>query len=374
MSIGLREGWLSVVLLAIAGCGQAASGGVGAAEQAGGAGGADTRDLGHGGGGAGNAGEAGANRGCEGEPLECEDCPTLEDFRDSCADAFRTTCGGTLVGPLRADAEAYTYCYGADGALIGSIVEDTDSPSNRQVLGLDCAALGESQSLCDADGPASLLAPDSESIEIGWFSFFDGGYRFKRRLDQLSPQQLALAQAIQIVPPTGACWQDAAEMSVTVTAGDMVRELRANEYNGTCGRDVTLVDFEAVSALLDTVQCLPAKGYEHDTPEAAPSITPDDGCWHGLFNAHGSSPEWWFRTEIPDAGEYRIALEACGDRRLELELFEQDATTSVATATGTGECPVLAHTFAAGGSYALRVRMVGGSYAGDFFLSLESRP
>jgi hypothetical protein len=46
----------------------------------------------------------------------------------------------------------------------------------------------------------------------------------------------------------------------------------------------------------------------------------------------------------------------------------------VATAAGNGGCPVLAHTFAAEGTYALRARMVGGSDARDFYFSLESSP
>jgi hypothetical protein len=221
-------------------------------------------------------------------------------------------------------------------------------------------------------GASGILAAESEAIEIHGFNFFSGGHRFERRLDQLSPEQLALAEAIRVVPSTGDCWEDAIEMSIVVTAGAAERAFVANEYTGTCGRDGTLVDFEAVSALLDTVECLPAQGYDGGSAETAPSIVPDDGCRHGLFNASGATPDWWFRMEIPAAGEYRISLDACGDRVLLLDLFEEDATTEVASTSGEGECPVLTHAFADAGSYALRVQMLSGVYAGDFFLALET--
>ena len=79
-----------------------------------------------------------------------------------------------------------------------------------------------------------------------------------------------------------------------------------------------------------------------------------------------------FRIQIPVAGEYGIALDRCGDRGLLLDLFDSDSTTKLASASGNGECPVLTHTFANSGVYALRVQMQSGTQAGDFFLALES--
>jgi hypothetical protein len=221
-------------------------------------------------------------------------------------------------------------------------------------------------------GGGNMLAADSEAIAIEWFNFFAGGYRFERRLDQLSPKQLKLAEAIKVVPPTDECWADADGMSITVTSADTSREFFANAYTGTCGNDLTLVDFEAVNALLDTVHCLSAKGYNGVSAETAASIVPDDGCRHGLFNATGATPEWWFRVAIPAAGEYQVSLDACGDRNLSVDLFEDDAATAVASTLGEGACPVLTHAFAAPGSYALRIKMLSGQRAGDFYLAIES--
>lgn len=276
-----------------------------------------------------------------------------------------------MVGPLGAAPFGYTYCYAGDGTLIGKVTEDSDSPSSRIVDGSDCTAEGPNEALCE-DGPLAIITPKSEAIQVSWFNYFQGGYRFERRLDQLSPEQLELAQAIEVVPPTGDCWEDGAGISITVTEGDTEHEFSANEYTGTCGREVTLVDYDAATALLGTVECLSAKGYDGETPDTAPSISADDGCFHGLFNATGASPQWWFRAEIPAAGEYRVVVADCGDRDIELELFEEDATTAVASTSGTGACPVLAHELTTAGSYMLQVRMLGGSQAGDFYLSLES--
>lgn len=317
----------------------------------------------------GDAGDAGATQACEDEPLDCDDCPTLESFRASCASAFVTTCGGTMVRPVGlSPSEVTSYCYASDGTLTGKIVE-VDVPHSRSVDGSDCEAEGTAMSLCSG---ASIITAESEAIEIHWFNFFAGGYRFKRRLDQLSPEQLGLAQAINIVPGSDDCWEDAVELAITVTGGDTVRAFSANEFNGHCGRDVTLVEFEAASALLHTAHCLSAKGYDGGSPETAPSIVPDDGCWHGLFNSSGPESEWWFRTDIPAAGEYQISFDACGDRGLRLDLFEDDATTEVASTSSEGECPVLTHTFNDAGSYVLRVEKIAGTYAGDFFMALES--
>src|SRR4051812_29436606 len=120
----------------------------------------------------------------------------------------------------------------------------------------------------------TIFTPESEAIQIDWFNFFDGGYRFARRREKLSPQQLDLLEAIKIVTSSEDCWEDAVEMSVTVTAGDTNRAFAANEYTGTCGRDVTLVDFEAVSALLRTVECLSSQGYDGSSLATAPTIVP----------------------------------------------------------------------------------------------------
>ena len=290
---------------------------------------------------------------------------------------------GTLHAMLVAMARLLFHTLLAGLALVcGCSDADDDAPGDvgRGGTGFGGAGGAPVMNVTEAGsgghgGEANLVeifTSESEAITVSWFNFFAGGYRFARKREQLSPEQLDLVEAIKVVSSTDDCWEDAAEVSVVVTAGDTNRTYSANEYAGNCGRDVTLVDFQAVSALLDTVQCLSAKGYDASSPEASPTIVPDDGCWHGLFNATGESPAWWFRLEIPAAGEYAISLDRCGKRELVLDLFESDAETELTSASSDGECPVLTHTFADAGSYALRVEMQSGTQAGDFFLSLQS--
>jgi hypothetical protein len=237
--------------------------------------------------------------------------------------------------------------------------------------GDDRAHGGNAVTKNEPTGAEKVISADSDAIEVHRFSFWEGGYRWTRRLDRLSTKQLELAKAIAVVPPTGECWEDAAEMSVVVSAGASQHRFSANEFRGTCGRGATLVDFERVKALVDTVHCLSAKGYDGKSPEKAASLVPGEGCWHGLFNGGGATPEWWFKMEVAAAGEYQILLDGCADRELRLDLLESDATTELASATEQGECPALTHTFEAPGSYALRVDMLSGTSAGDFFLSVE---
>jgi len=219
----------------------------------------------------------------------------------------------------------------------------------------------------------SIWTPDSDSIDIQWFAYFRGGYHFTRQRDQLSPQQLELAQAIKVVPSSNACAADYIELAIGVTSGDRTQKYIANEYTADCQRGGTMVDYAAVSALLDTVNCVSSKNYDGSSASSAPNIVADDGCRHGLFNASGSTRDWWFRVEIPAAGLYRFGIDACNDRQLRLDLFESDGTTELESASGSGSCPLLMHQFAHAGTNLVRVAMLSGVSAGDFYFGV-TRP
>lgn len=223
-----------------------------------------------------------------------------------------------------------------------------------------------------AGAQSSIFTPQSDFIEIGWFNFWSGGYRWVKRRDQLSTEQLALAKAITVVSSTEACTEDAVETRVSVTDGDARHDYYANDYAGTCGRDETLVEFSAVTALLDTAHCLSSQGYDGDSWEKAPTLVPDDGCWHGLFNFSGEARGWWFRIEIPAAGDYTIAFDDCGDRDLQVELLDAGRTTALGTAPAGHDCPVLTQSFEVSGTYALHVESGSGAQAGDFYMSVAS--
>jgi hypothetical protein len=201
--------------------------------------------------------------------------------------------------------------------------------------------------------------------------YFRGGYRFVREREQLSTEQLALVEAIQVVPHSDECWQDANGMRVIVTTGESESIFDANEFNGDCGTGFTMVDYRAVSAVLATVHCLAAKSYDGQSPAGAPTISAGDGCQHGLFNGGGAKPDWWFRLAIEAPGEYRFSLPQCGDRGLLIELFESDAVAPLASAASASECASLTHSFAEAGTYLVHVKMQSGVYGGDFYLSVD---
>ena len=214
----------------------------------------------------------------------------------------------------------------------------------------------------------------SDSIEIHWFSFWAGGAKFGKSRAELTEEELSIVETMTIIPPTEDCWSDSGEATVIVTSAGTEHRYMANEYDGTCGRDGTLIDYEPVQALRDLAHCLSAKSYDGSTLATAASIKAGDGCYHGLFNGSSTTPEWWFLLEMPTAGPLHVSLDGCGDRDLELVLFDATGTTSIASATRVAgaTCPELVLTVPAPGSYAIRVDMRAGTYAGDFFLRVDS--
>lgn len=225
-----------------------------------------------------------------------------------------------------------------------------------------------------AQDGTQVFTDESEAIEIGWFSFWTGGYRFHKRRDQLSEQQLRLVQEIRTIPSREECWADVAGASVTITDAGKRREYRANEHDGTCGTDATMVGYDAVSAFLATARCLSAKGYDASALDSAPTVAADDGCFHGLFSGSGATPAWWFRVDISTAGEHRVAIDRCWDRDLRLTFLDPTGVDELATSDGNAdaECPSLTHRFDEPGNYVLKIEMDAGNSAGDFYVRVDT--
>jgi len=85
-----------------------------------------------------------------------------------------------------------------------------------------------------------ILAAGSEAIEIRGFSHWTGAFGFERRLTQLSPKQLALAEAIKVVPSTGGCWEDAIARVVGIDNSERRLET-ARRLVGEHGLEMTLL-------------------------------------------------------------------------------------------------------------------------------------
>jgi hypothetical protein len=211
---------------------------------------------------------------------------------------------------------------------------------------------------------------------VWWFSFFGGGAKFAKTREELTAEELAIVELMATIADNDSCVSDGPEASVTVETDGVLDSYYASYFGGACGRDVRLIAYEPVGALFSLLGCKTAKGYDGSTLETAPTITPGDGCYHGIFNASTTTPEWWFVLTVPEAGTVRVMLDSCGDRDLELTLFDETgetplaSTTSANTAAGA-ECPELAHEVEAG-NYAVYVDMRAGTNAGDFFLRADS--
>lgn len=222
--------------------------------------------------------------------------------------------------------------------------------------------------------PVHVWTEDSRAVEVTWFSFWDGGYQWVLDRAQLSAEQLELLGAIETVTPEGPCAADIAEVGLRVidTPGT-AREYYAMEQ--ACGAfGGVQVDYGQLAALLETVSCLSAKGYDGSTLAAAAQIATGDGCRHGLFNAYEQTPTWWFLVDVERPGRQRVTIHGCGERQLGLELFDASGVFGLASTPAADVCPVLEHDFVEPGTYALRVEMTAGGSAGDFFLSVARVP
>jgi hypothetical protein len=217
----------------------------------------------------------------------------------------------------------------------------------------------------------------SDSIDITWFSFFGGGARFVKTREELTAEELAIVAGMATIPADDdICVEDAGEARVVVYSNSVPDLYYASQYDGSCGRAVRLVAYEPVHALLELVGCKTAKAYDGSTLETAASITPNDGCYHGIFNSSDATPKWWFVLVVPTAGTLSVMLDSCGDRDLELTLFDETGETALATTTSAmnaagAECPELTLDVEPG-NYAVYVDMRGGTYAGDFYIRTES--
>jgi hypothetical protein len=255
-------------------------------------------------------------------------------------------------------------------------------PSRAALLGLliagapGCSSGSETDDTPEKGSPnGPIWTSESDSIEIEWFSFWQGGVRFGKAQEELTTDELAIVESMATVADNGNCFTDSAVATITVDSDGVLNEYSTSEYGGDCYHDKPLIAYEPVQALLDLADCNSAKAYDGSTLETAPPITANDGCYHGLFNATTTTPKWWFALEVPTAGTLRVTLAECGDRDLELSLLDVTGMTTIASATSasgaSGSCPELVLDREAG-SYVVHVDMRAGTYAGDFFLRVES--
>jgi len=223
-----------------------------------------------------------------------------------------------------------------------------------------------------------IWLPTSVGIEGSWSAFFDGGFRLELTRDEMTPEQLEALGRVVTIPSNDLCFADGAFISIIVldTNGSS-NTYFAEESDGTCNRGEPSVSFEPADQVLQSAGCLAGKQYSDRLASLGTtlSLPVGTGCWHGLFNASGESPVWWFFFEVSEAGQtLEFTIEECADRQLSLAVYDERGEGRIAEQVGSGvedDCPVLLHTFPEAGTYSLQVDMLGGNVAGDFFLSAE---
>jgi hypothetical protein len=216
---------------------------------------------------------------------------------------------------------------------------------------------------------------ESESIAISSGSFFGGSSRFEKQREELTAEELVLLGSITTVASSTECWSDTWAATLTVRGNGGVREYFASEGDQGCDRDVVLVANEPVKSLVQAAKCLNAKSYDGTSLATAAHVTAGNGCYHGLFNASGTTPDWWFVLDVTEAGSYRLSLDGCSDRVLDMALLDETGVTELSSVTGTpGSCSALTHDVASPGSYAIHVTMTAGTSAGDFYLRIDAEP
>jgi len=91
-----------------------------------------------------------------------------------------------------------------------------------------------------------------------------------------------------------------------------------------------------------------------------------DGCLNGLFTSSTETPSQLFlRLAVPVANvPVQLELSECGQRTFKLELLDPLLATSASSATS---CPALSYSFAETGSYVVRVTVMSGPGAGNFW-------
>jgi hypothetical protein len=234
---------------------------------------------------------------------------------------------------------------------------------------------------CGEDAARPIWTQQSQRIEIGWFSIWVGGYKWQRDRAQLTAVQEQRLAAIQTIEENHACGADEASAEVTVTDTDgKTHAYIADQFAADCNRGGTYVGYPEVAALLDTVHCKSSQSYEAGGLAAAPHIAVSDGCYHGVFSDAGGggtqSGDWWFLVDVTEPGPHRFTIEECYDLQLRLRLFDAAGETQLASvdSTGDAECPVLDCHLAEAGPHALRVEVLGGTTASDFYLSADRLP
>lgn len=227
------------------------------------------------------------------------------------------------------------------------------------------ATLGDSAGATLAD---SVWRGDSQEIAISYFSYFEGGSRFRATREMLTDEQLGLLSGFELTGNRAECFEDTPAYGIEVRDADgTVRTYEAAYKDSMCDGVDALVSFDAVAAFASTYECLQAGETRRgdNSVETAPTVGVGDGCEHGFFDG----PRW-VRVNIEAPGSYSFRGVECAAQESGLELYSGDGTTLLNSGQPEAApgCWVVEHDIDSAGVYLLRVD----GTLGDYFVRIDA--
>ena len=235
----------------------------------------------------------------------------------------------------------------------------------------------------DSGMPAAetaLWGPDSQSVDVTCFEYFQGSMRFRATRDQLSAEQLALLASLQTIDASDGCVADGMECTVTVTqANGGTMALDAIEGNPACGQPRKVISYLSFEPFRKTLGCQLAKNLTLAATGAPKPVPADPRCYNGLFTSSAAATIA-VTLDVSDAATpHHLELDDCDQpgRASKLRFAVSDGadaiplavSTAPASAGADGTCASADLTFPHAGPFNLTVSVEGGAMpAGDFFL------
>ncbi len=245
-------------------------------------------------------------------------------------------------------------CYGhSDGPGAENNGDSADSSGNASGGATSRGATSSGAGVDGTTAPTddrSIWTPMSASIEVHKISYWTGSLKWQRRAEQLSPHELELVQALQLIPLGGGCASDNDEIYVTIVdaTGD-VREYWAAGRDDHCGGvALPTIAYGGVQAVLTNAGCL---GSREPSGEASlPLLVPGSGCLHGA--QFGTA----YELDVEPGARYRVRAEDCvSEHQVSLAIVDAE-DAPLASSVGSSEvCPTLEFTANNSGKGFLRV-------------------
>jgi len=200
----------------------------------------------------------------------------------------------------------------------------------------------------------------SQRISIQSFGPFRGLSGYERQRAELTAEQLALLDALEVFEPLDSCGTDQLGYSITIVdAAGGSHAYHATQWDQACDVTDPFLSMASLKPFLATFSCV-----ESRFAGEQPAIRPGDGCRHGLY-MDGQGTGVRAELQIAAAGEVTLATEASTAFAPQLKLLDVDGTTVLRSGGAS-----LTYAFAAAGTYFVEVSSSTATH-GDLLLRVD---